>query len=257
MTAVLAAVSLLLLSSCSSLRTAETHRPPPLPTASESLVFNRGAERPGISLTLSELSNATEENPTSFVDNLYRDYKVQPSSMTRLYAKAASRVAKVVRKHENMDGMISYYESKADKIEDKYKSVEGFVGKLGIGKDEFRTGLGITAAAATTAFGALHLVKPVAVFENIGGSDFGAGYDVSELDDPRMLISYADQYRLSFSKNGIGGSLGTKNGYVYTADLNIRNQSASANVNLNQGISLGTLYEHSEESVKGYVTVGF
>lgn len=188
------------------------------------------------------------------------DYELTPDAHTgrRLALYALTKATSTARKLENrsFQELIDVYQDRLDLLGRRYMSFENFMGSLGMNQGTVRQGIGITAAAATATVGTLHMLMPVAISPEIMGTGMRAGYDISRLDDPRMMFAYADRLSVTVSKNGFGGTLSGER-LSYTADLNIRRLEASANVTLDRNLTLGTVYAVNDESVQGFVRLSF
>lgn len=173
--------------------------------------------------------------------------------------RALTKAAGVVQKLQNstLESVVDRYTSNIDSIEENYEKIEGFiVSTAGIKRDEFRQGLGLTTAAGATMLGTLHMVKPAALSDEIFGTKVRAGYDVTRLDDPRIVLSYNNRMNVIMGKDGLGGKFGA-NGIVYGADVNVRKARASADLTLQNGLTLGTMYSLRAQEVQGYLRFSF
>jgi hypothetical protein len=245
---------------CSSGQTVSTHALRPAPAVAHSLMFE--APTPYRSAIYRELSGVgtSAAKPYSVVEDQYSDYNPIQEPRRPLVVRALSKLAGVVRRENggSVEAILERYERRFDKIGRGFEKVENFVvEELGLEKDEFRGGLGVSAAAAVTTVGAIHALAPTYTTPDIFGSGIRAGYDLRRIDDPRMVLDYQSRARVMLSRNGIGGSYGTESGVVYSADLNLRRQIASANLSLPAGVTFGTQYQHPDREVKGFVALGF
>ncbi|MEK8023983.1 MAG: hypothetical protein AAB229_09275 [Candidatus Hydrogenedentota bacterium] len=189
----------------------------------------------------------------------YSEYQPIERRQGNLISKALSRIAKIAGRSTDgtVEGIVDQYDERLDKLERGYKKVEALAEDIGIDREDFRQGLGITTAAAMTTLGTLHALKPRAQTEEMFGTKIRAGYDITRLDDPRMTLSYDNRMRVLLSREGICGSLGTARGLTYSGELNVRRMMATANLSFQNAISLGAVYAHKAEEVKGYVRVEF
>lgn len=186
------------------------------------------------------------------------DAAAEESRGRRFALRALQKVSGALRKleHRSMDDLLEEYQDRFNSLERRYDSVEEFVSGLGVEEREFRQGVGLTAATAVATLGTLHALKPIAATPGLLGTSVRAGYDVSRIDDPRLMVGYSDLLRVSVSKNGIGGTIHGDR-VSYTGDINIRRLEASANMTIDQDLTLGTVYAHGDESVQGYVRYSF
>lgn len=196
----------------------------------------------------------------SAIEERFEEYTPVRETQRPLMVRALSNLAGQVKNSSDgsVESIIDRYERRLDRIGRGYEKVENFmVGSLGLQKNDFRQGLGVTAIATATTVGAIHALAPTYTSGDLLGTGFRAGYDLSQLDDPRMVLAYESRAKVMLSRNGIGGSYGTNSGIVYTADLNIRKQIAAANLSLPAGVTFATEYEHPDREVKGFVSMGF
>ncbi len=213
-------------------------------------------------LTLASATSARYMEPTeasrvsSSLDG-YDPAAGEPRSR-RLALRALQKVTSTLRRLEDrsLQELLDEYQDRFDALEKRYDSVEDFVTHLGVEQQEFRQGVGITAATAAATIGTLHALKPVAVSPGLLGTSVRAGYDLSRLDDPRLMLGYSDRLRVTVSKNGFGGTI-TGERLSYTGDINIQRMEASANVTLDRNLMVGTLYAHNDQAVQGFVRVQF
>ncbi len=137
--------------------------------------------------------------------------------------RAINKVAREIQKmhRRSIDNPFDYYLQAFRKAQDKFERAEESAGSLGIEKSDFREGIIVTTAGTAAILGTLFLVKPVGMTDYLMSTMFRVGYDVSQLDDPKMYVTYADRFNLGVSRNGLGGSFRDDSGRIYTAELNI------------------------------------
>jgi hypothetical protein len=161
-----------------------------------------------------------------------RSAPVPRSSRRRIMDRALGRVAREFNKIQGRsEGPIEYYRNRLQKLQDSSERAEETAGSLGIDKASFRQGIGVTAAGAAAVLGAVHLVNPVGVTNYLLSTGFRAGYDVSQLDDPKVYLSYDDTFRVGVNRDGLVGSFTDKSGRLYSADLNIFKMRATMRLN--------------------------
>lgn len=245
-------IALLALTSCVSGNHVRTGTGPAAPI--HSLVFLNGEDaHHGVSEEYLGLHGPTD------LQIRYSEFDPSQRLGGGIVLRTLQHVANVAGSSEDgtVQGIVDHYSDRLDDIERRYQKVEDFAADLGIDRSQFRQGLGITTAAAMTTLGTLYALKPVAQTDELMGTKLRAGYDISQLDDPRVTVSYNDTMRVLVSRDGIGGSLGTSYGLNYSADLNVRSLMASANLSYHNALTLGAVYAHKSEEVKGYVRLDF
>jgi hypothetical protein len=245
---------------CSSHHAARTNVLQPVPAVAHSLMFEPAS--PYQSAIYRELTGVgtSKARPYSVVEDHYEGYQPIQEPRRPLVVRALSKLAGAARNvgDGSIESILDRYEQRFDRIERGFEKVETYMtDEFGLEKNDFRQGLGVTAAAAATTIGTIHALAPTYTTGDIFGTGLRAGYDLRKIDDPRMVLDYQSRARVMLSRNGIGGSYGTDSGVVYSADLNVRRQIAAANLSLPAGITLGTQYEHPNREVKGYVSMGF
>lgn len=249
----LAIIAVLLVSGgCSRIETVRAPVVAPPPEAVQSLLLQPAIEP----LRPSDYLNPDPEE----MSVLETPFPERRGWTSRTMDKALAKMAGVVYRMRNptLETLVDKYERSFDSLEEKYDNVEDFfVSSAGIKREEFRQGLGITTAAAATALGALHAIRPAAVSSELFGTKIRAGYDVSRLDDPRIVISYDRRYNFVMGKEGLGGQFGSAHGITYSGDINIRKAQATADMTFRNGVQLGTLYSLRAEEVKGYMSLRF
>jgi len=233
------------------MQTVHTNINPMLPAGARSILLE-----PAHTRNLAYIEYA-DGSPYSALD-LYEP-ELGPTRNRNRMDRALTKAAGVVQKMQGstLETVIDRYTSNIDSIEKNYENVEEFiVSTAGIKREEFRQGLGFTTAAGVTMLGTLHMVKPAALSDEILGTKVRAGYDVTRLDDPRIVLSYNNRVNVIMGKDGLGGKFGA-NGIVYGADINVRKARASADLTLQNGLSLGTMYSLRAQEVKGYLNLSF
>ncbi|MBL4888899.1 MAG: hypothetical protein JKX97_02620 [Candidatus Lindowbacteria bacterium] len=195
-------------------------------------------------------------DPNKKFQNFYENYTYRSSSVDRLVDKSLSKLASNVRSHRTGQAMVSRYNSGINKIESGFRSIEGALTSFGgIKKSEFRAGAGVTAGAAASTLGGLHLLKPQAVLGKIPGTNFTAQYDVGQIDDPKLILSKGDVLDFTLSKDGVAGALKRDN-IIYYLNLDVSRQKATANMEFSEFFSLGSRISAKEEKVTGFVNIG-
>lgn len=242
----LLSLALVFIAACSRIST--VHAPTPIVT--NSVVFKQEV-KPSAWVEY-------HDDPYSVIAGHYDEYEI--SSEPNRIDRALTKAAKIVnRMHgSTLETVIDRYTARIDSIEEKYTDVEEFVTEhAGIRRGEFRQGLGVTTMAAVTTLGALHVINPSALSPEIFGTKVRAGYDVTRLDDPRIILSYDKRLNVIMGKDGLGGRMTGATGITYGADLNVRRASATADLTMPSGVTLGTIYSHRAQEVKGFVRFSF
>lgn len=124
-----------------------------------------------------------------------------------------------------------HYRDGIDKLQSHYELSEEFAGTQGVDADDFRRGLSITTATAAVSLAGLHFLKPRWRTDYLLTTRIRIGYDVSQLDDPKLYLLYGLRGRIGANRNGLVASYVDASGRTYSGDLNIFKLRATMRVN--------------------------
>lgn len=241
-----------LLFGCSGTKNAVVETPP-VPEHVESILIN-----PPEDYSAQVVREYLDGKEYGIVAEYFRPGVSRNPVTPRLLTRAVKRLGKDVAalRSPTVGELVDNYEEDIERLVRRYSRVEGVVAKAGIDREEARIGLGATAAAAVTTVGAVHLLKPQASFRRPFGLDLEVGYDVSRIDDPRILVGYDENIAFLLGKHGLGGKIRGKNA-VYLANIDVKDREAWANMQMANGVVFGSRLSYDQESVKGYVQLPF
>lgn len=162
---------------------------------------------------------------------VFRDGTFTTPLATRrgLADRTLSKIAKEVQKMQRLsiENPFDYYRDNVRNAQNSFGRAEESAGSIGIDRTAFRQGIAVTTAGAATALGALYFLKPAGLSDHLLWTRFKVGYDVCQIDDPKMYVTYNDDYSIGVTRNGLGGSIRGESGRIYSADLNIMKPRAS------------------------------
>jgi hypothetical protein len=137
----------------------------------------------------------------------------------RILGKVAREIGKM-RRH-SLDDPFAHYRVNFMRYQDNFQSAEDSAGTLGIDKASFRQGIVIATAASAVALGALNLIKPEGLTDELFRTRFRIGYDVSHLDDPKLFFTYKNLFRIGGDRDGLYGAFRDKSGRLYSGEVNV------------------------------------
>ncbi|MBL4888901.1 MAG: hypothetical protein JKX97_02630 [Candidatus Lindowbacteria bacterium] len=197
------------------------------------------------------------ESKSSFID-FFESYEEKPDYIKRLASKSLKRVARKIQKlrDPSIKELVDTYGKDLKKIASKYKEIEAQACNKGIKENNFRKGAGITATTTFAALGGLHLLKPKGFKMGLFGTRFGAGYDIGQIDNPKLLVSLGTDFGMTISAKGISGEIHGENG-IYQLGVDIPDQAATAAMSFRNGWRFGSIVSYPERKVTSQLSMGF
>lgn len=180
--------------------------------------------------SVTSVENDYQAPVSSIFEN--QNFEVSSSPLRTWSGRALNLITRqvFVMLRRSVDDPFQHYRDGINNVQDNYQRIEEFAGLQGIDQSSFREGLAISTATAVTTLSALHFINPVGISHNLMSTGIKVGYDVSQLDDPKIFMTYNDRYRFGADRNGLRGSFKDDSGRIYTAVLDVFKLRATVRV---------------------------